>query len=244
VYQTWKALTEKQRQESWRIESLRAYAREQEKRKETEARMYRIEQEAAHLRAQLHELSKCQQPREFLLFPPTTFPLPSEVAKVASNTNFDPADWDFDRLTTKWKARIQNERSMAAQSALPNGGPKNWNFSAPTAATGSNGAPAIDRRGGGQGHSHEGNQDDERDDDDDGDMDDAPGDEDDVPADQDRVQQTLMDREVLDPHLRDQDGEMVMDGIEGNGGVGSDGFDGGRMLMGLRDYEVTSGGIT
>ena len=142
AFQAWKALPDKQKQETWRTETLRAYAREQEKRCASDSRLHRLEQETQHLRAQLALLSKCQQPQDFLLFPPTTLPLPPALATAASSyPDFDPADWDYDRLVTKWRSRLQSSRSMAGQSALPGAAVKNWNLSTPT--SGANGTAAA-----------------------------------------------------------------------------------------------------
>ena len=264
AFQAWKALPEKQKQETWRVESLHAYAREQGKRKEAETRLRRVEQEAQHLRAQVDQLSKCQQPREFVLFPPKTLPLPAETAKAASETiGFDTADWDYDRLVAKWKNRLQHDRNMAGQIPLPNA-PKSWNFSTPAADGRANGMPAAAAPPSStprhlyQEHTQprrvDSTEDAEHDEDydeldvgeDGGDMEDAPGEEEDVAGEQARAPEAMMTRGVLDPNLRDhtKETESVMDGIEGDGGMGGEGYRGGPMLMGIRDYGGMNGGMS
>lgn len=254
AFQAWKALPEKQKHEAWRTESLRAYAREQEKRHEADARLQRVEQEAQHLRAQVAQLSKCQQPREFVLFPPTTLPLPTDIAKAALETaaqsGFDAADWDYDRLVAKWKSRIRGDHNthMAGQQPLPTAAPmKNWNFSTP----GANGSTAgstprhlfpeqpprrVDS-------TEDAEHDEDYDEDGGADMEDAPGEEEDAAG--VRAPEALMTRGVgvLDPSLRGGKGsEEVMEGIEGDGG---EGFGGGALLssMGMREYAGLNGGM-
>jgi len=70
----------------------------------------------------------------------------------------------------------------------------------------------------------------------DDDLIDAPGDEDDELGGQVRAPTASMDRRMLDPKLREQ-GDEIMQGIEGDG----EGFVGGRLLAGLREYEGVNG---
>lgn len=63
------------------------------------------------------------------------------------------------------------------------------------------------------------------------------------PPPQGRAPQAVMDRGVLDPSLQGHhhaDG-MVLDGIEGNGGMDPEGFLHGQMLMGLSAGEFGTG---
>lgn len=265
AFQAWKALPEKQKQEAWRTEALRAYTREQEKRHEADARLQRVEQEVQHLRAQVAQLSKCQQPREFVLFPPTTLPLPTDIAKAASETaarsGFDTADWDYDRLVAKWKSRLRGDRNnrLGGQQPLPNNAPiKSWNFST-AGANGTASTPrhllypehhAPPRRGD---STEDADHEEDYDEDGGADMEDAPGEEEE--EDGARVREAMMGRGVgvgvgvLDPSLRGQGqgqgkgADEVMDGIEGDGG---EGFGGGGLLssMGMRDYGGLNGGLS
>ncbi len=229
AFNHWKALSEKQKQESWRLEILRAYAREQEKHKGTAARLEKAEQEVLHLRAQVDRLSKCQQPREFLLFPPSTVPIAHEAVQELSRVGLDSAALDYDRLVDKWKSVIQRNRKsssgMPAQKPLPNT-PRNRNFSTPHSTVGMvNGHSALQS-------AHV--------DDLDEDLDDADGEGDDQDHDAPppgRAPQAVMDRGVLDPSLQNHTDGMVLDGIEGNGGMDPEGFIHGQMLMGLSARE-------
>lgn len=272
AFQAWKALPEKQKQEAWRTEALRAYTREQEKRHEADARLQRVEQEVQHLRAQVSQLSKCQQPREFVLFPPTTLPLPTHIAKAASETaaqsGFDTADWDYDRLVAKWKSRLRGDRNnrLGGQQPLPNSAPiKSWNFSTPGAngtTTAAASTPRLllypehhapPRRGD---STEDADHEEDYEEDGGADMEDAAGEEEEE-EDGARVREAMMGRGVgvgvgvLDPSLRGQGqgqgqgkgADEVMEGIEGDGG---EGFGGGGLLssMGMRDYGGLNGGLS
>ena len=148
AFNHWKAVPEKQRQETWRLEVLRAYAREQDKQKVTTRLLEQAEQEVHQLRGQVDQLSKCQQPREFLLFPPTSVPIPQETIKELGKAGLDFAALDYDKLVDKWKLVIQRHRKsnpgMAAQKPLPDTTTttlaRTRNFSAPHSAAAAGGA--------------------------------------------------------------------------------------------------------
>ncbi|KAI9835881.1 MAG: hypothetical protein M1819_001779 [Sarea resinae] len=119
----WKSISDKQKHEYWRLETLRAFARAEEKRKETQSVLEMTQQEVEHLKEQVDRLNRCQQPREFLIQPPTTIPLLKNTAKelnVIPGADF--RGWDYDRLVAKWKAVIQDNRrsssGMAGQRSL------------------------------------------------------------------------------------------------------------------------------
>lgn len=152
AFNHWKVVPDKQRQESWRLEVLRAYAREQDKQKATATALENAEQEVLHLRAQVDQLSKCQQPREFLLFPPASVPIPQDAVREMSKAGLDFAALDYDSLVDKWKAVIHRHRKsnagMAAQKPLPadstpSSSQRTRNFSAPQHGGGPAGAGGM-----------------------------------------------------------------------------------------------------
>ena len=214
AFKDWDLLSETQKQESWHLESLRAYAHEQKQHNETRARLERIDQETQNLRNQVDRLNKLQQPPEFLLFPPTTLPISYEVASTLPS-----GQWSYDQLVSKWKSRIQNHRSI--QKSLP------IDFSNPGATNqhhrlnGSLSRPAQNINGDSNPYLQDSSDD----------LIDAPGDEDDdMHLNEGRA---VMDRGMLDPKLRDQGVDEVMQGIEGD----EDGDGEGRLLVGLRDFQ-------
>jgi hypothetical protein len=117
AYQNWMMLSIEVKKHTWQLELTRAFVRESEKRKDLEAQLNRVQQEAEKLRAQNERLSSCQWPREFALFPPDTLPLPRDAARELdtmdkSYTSPDSSRWDYDQLVAKWKRVVMHDKSM------------------------------------------------------------------------------------------------------------------------------------
>lgn len=116
AFQHWMALTPETRRDSWQLEITRAFARELEKRKQLEAQLVRVQQEANQLRAQVEKLGSCQWPREFAIFPPDFLPLPRDVAREldAKESLINPGSsrWDYDNVVAKWKRVVMHDKSM------------------------------------------------------------------------------------------------------------------------------------
>ncbi len=108
THKQWKGLSEQHRQDAWRLEILRAYARSEKKRKETEQALERASQEVESLKAQADQLSRCQQPREFLISPPTTIPVSRDLAREFGGK--DVSKWEYDRLVEKWRGVVRESR--------------------------------------------------------------------------------------------------------------------------------------
>ncbi|KAK2761813.1 hypothetical protein FQN54_001643 [Arachnomyces sp. PD_36] len=117
----WMALPRPVQQETWQLEITRAFAREVEKRKKTDAQLVRVQQEANQLRAQVDKLASCQWPREFAIFPPDTLPIPRDVAgELDTDAKSTASRWDFDNVVAKWKRVVMHDKGM---------GPSGTNFS-------------------------------------------------------------------------------------------------------------------
>ncbi|KAI9887699.1 MAG: hypothetical protein M1823_000448 [Watsoniomyces obsoletus] len=123
AYNHWNLLSEAQKHDSWRLEILRAYSREKEKRVELESRLEEALQDVAHCKAQVDRLSRSQQPREFLLKPPAAMPIAADTVKELSAASGAHHDWEYERLLSKWKGVVQDHRrsvsGMAGQRPLP-----------------------------------------------------------------------------------------------------------------------------
>ena len=123
AYNHWKSLSKAQHSEAWTLETLRAFSRVHDDAAETAASLDQARKEIEHLRHENDKLSRCQQPREFTLHPPTLLPISSEAAKVLSTNNASPREsaalWDFDRLMEKWRRIIrESRRGMDAQRSF------------------------------------------------------------------------------------------------------------------------------
>jgi hypothetical protein len=237
AFNFWTALPDQKKNEYWRLEILRGLARGEEKRKETQIRLEQAEQEIEQLRAQANRLTKLQRPDEFIPNPTATLSVTTAtVRELNSDPSLNPCNWDYDQLVAKWKAVIQENRrasfGMAGQRYLP-GTPQSSGFPTP------GGAGGMMVNGTSQYTGME-EDDDEDDDNDLGNMDDGNHD----PS-QRRAPRAMMDRGVLDGGLSANPSGMTMDCIDGQNDVNSEGFLGGRMLMGLSasDFAGMNGGM-
>ena len=210
VYETWKALPEKQRQELWRTECAKALAREQEKHDQTKRSLELAEQEILHLRSQLGQRNFYDHSTEYIHFGTSTLPISREAAKNV------PELPSYEALLSRWRARLAHQRSV--QNPLPS--PSPW-ATATSPHPNNNHINGIHQYPPPPQHDNHHPPDNGQDppSDEDEDLADAPGD-DDISEQQ---QQLGMDKGMLDPHLRDGDGSADMDG------------DGGRVLISLRE---------
>ena len=219
VYETWKALPERQRQESWRTECAKAFAREQEKLKQTLRSLELAEQEIQHLRSQLAQRNPFDHSTEYTQFGTSALPISRDT------TRHMPDLPSYETLLSRWRTRLAHQRSV--QTPLPP--PSPWATATPpnpnnSSNTNNNNHHHMNghhrylpppQRGDHQQPDHEPDPASDEDED----LADAPGD-DDISEQQ---QQLGMDKGMLDPDLRDGGGTEDMDG------------EGGRVLMGLRE---------
>ncbi|KAH8696231.1 hypothetical protein BGW36DRAFT_297343 [Talaromyces proteolyticus] len=117
AYQNWMVLPNDVKKDAWLLEITRAFARETEKRKESEKQFARVQQEANQLRAQIEKLGSCQWPREFALFPPDMLPLSRDAARELTAHDSDTIGpgagrWDYDHLLAKWRRVVFHDKSM------------------------------------------------------------------------------------------------------------------------------------
>ena len=190
-YNTWENLSKEQKQEEWHKECVSALTQEQDKHRETRGRMERLEREVQSLQAELNAQNNPEQGS-------VSVPLSPQTARETLNHGPESAMWDYDALITKWRTRIQQERSQ--QHPLP-GPPTPWSAPTPDIAqtpSYSNGShpskfehrPSINDYGN---HVTNGVGDDE-------DLVDAPGEEDDMVVDTADAGHGL-----LDPKLRQRE---------------------------------------
>lgn len=215
VYETWKALPDKQKQESWRTECAKAFAREQEKHKQSIRSLEMAEQEIQHLRSQLAQRNPYDHSTEYTQFGIPALPLSRET------TRHIPELPSYEALLSRWRTRLTHQRSVQtplpppspwATVTPPNPNPNNKN----NHMNGHHQYPPPPQRGDRQQPDNEPDQASDEDED----LADAPGDDDTS----EQQQQLGMDRGMLDPNLRE----------DGDGAEDTDG-EGGRVLMGLKE---------
>lgn len=248
AYQNWISLSEKQKEEIWRSECQRAFAREQEAHNATSARLEKVEQQLRQLRAQLDQGKNYQQSSELAQFPASIMPL-SHEALDELNSDSLISDWDHESAILKWKTRIRIQRNTQQPLPSPPVSKPIWskplvgkpltNGAAPTMQAHHSEQRANPSDGANMGHEPP----DEVDNDED--LVDAPGDVDDEGSMHGHSvhNHTMPDRGVdgqaLDPDLADHI-DTVMKGTssdlrEANGGA----FPGGTLMAGLPgDYNI------
>ena len=221
-YNLWVGLAESQKKDMWHIEVMKAFIREGKAHGKTHVELDNAEREVANLRIQLDRLNECQQPREYLLFPPNQLPISRATASlVASDKQNMPLD--YEKLVEKWKARIQTNRSTQKPFPVPA-------HSQPVSSHHTNGVFAYAPE-------HITDDPQLQDGASEDDLMDAPGEEDDELNEQVRASTATMDSGILDPNLREHGPDEVMDGIEGDG----ESYGSGRLLATLREYAGANG---
>lgn len=211
VYESWRALPDKQRQDSWRTECAKALAREQEKHDQTKRSFELAEQEIQHLRSQLSPRNPYDHSTDYTHFGNPALALSRETTKHLPNLP------SYEALLSRWRTRVAHQRSR--QYPLPP--PSPWaTASTPSSnknhINGTHQYPPPPQR---NNHQQPDSEQDQVSDEDE-DLADAPGDDD---ISEQQQEQLGLDKGMLDPNL--QDGDEVGD-IEGKGG---------RVLMGLRE---------
>ena len=151
AYQNWAPLPHDRKQDVWKIELMRAFAREGARRKEKDDHLHRVEQEARRLQNEVDMLSRCQWPREFALFPPERRTASTAVSKEFQQ-DFGPSSlrgtesyWDYDNLVQKWKKAVLEDTARRLMGATPSSKlpPLTGNNYSPTAASRLEGSELI-----------------------------------------------------------------------------------------------------
>ncbi|KAG6032858.1 hypothetical protein E4U40_005901 [Claviceps sp. LM458 group G5] len=124
AYAVWDSLPAQKRQEIWILELARGVGRKHTEIENMKEQQHRLKQENVHLKMQIDQLNRLQQPREFQLLSPTTVPIDRDVisyayeqgAKGAKCVGFDMTDRHLDvstlvtRAIERWKNVITSTR--------------------------------------------------------------------------------------------------------------------------------------
>lgn len=236
AYQVWKSLSDEQKQETWRSECQRAFAREQEAHSSTTARLDMVEQQLRHLRAQLDQGRNYQQPIELSQFPVSIMPLSHEALDELNSDVV--SNWDHESAILKWKTRIRNERNI--QQPLPSAPISKplWSQTSLTKPLTNGAAPSMQPHGNDQ-HVHRNDRaemehetPDEVDNDED--LVDAPGDDDDEGSVHcHSMPDRMVDGQALDPDLVNHIDTVMKGTNSGTREASGEGYSGGPLLPGL-----------
>ncbi|KAF5134512.1 hypothetical protein E5D57_005146 [Metarhizium anisopliae] len=136
AYAVWDSLPGQRQQELWILELARGVGRKHKEMEIIKEQQHRLKQENAHLKMQIDQLNRLQQPREFKLLSPSTIPIDRDVISYAYEqgvrggkiVGFDMEDRHVDIATVvaksieRWKNVIMSTRvtssGMSAQRPL------------------------------------------------------------------------------------------------------------------------------
>ncbi|KAI5464613.1 hypothetical protein BGZ63DRAFT_351591 [Mariannaea sp. PMI_226] len=79
AYRVWDSLQEQRRQELWVLELARSVGRTTKNMDKMKQEQHKLKQEKANLQAQIEQLNRLQQPREFKIAQPTMVPMEKEL---------------------------------------------------------------------------------------------------------------------------------------------------------------------
>ena len=125
TWEFWFTLSDTERERSWRLETLRAFAKARDRMKQKDAELMQAKQQVEHLRKQYESLSNSHLPKEFRYYPTNTLFISPEVSQELEARTPESRQWDYDRLVGKWQGRIKDvqrkERSVRHLSATNRG---------------------------------------------------------------------------------------------------------------------------
>lgn len=111
AWEHWQNMSDADRSSAWTLEILRSFTRGQEQKRQLNSELERSQQRVRHLEAEYDRLSRCQLPREYLLHPPNTVPVPPSVMREVRPSQFksDISELGFDAeaLLSKWRSTIR-----------------------------------------------------------------------------------------------------------------------------------------
>ncbi|KAI9736544.1 MAG: hypothetical protein M1818_006055 [Claussenomyces sp. TS43310] len=140
TFSHWSTLSQQSQAELWRLELSRAVGGKANRIAELTTRMEKVLQENAHLKAQVEQLSMCQQPREFQLITPSTLAIDSRASAALGDMSMkglntgvsvenknEPIQAQINKAIDRWRAVVQRGRGahtgngMAKQKPLGRG---------------------------------------------------------------------------------------------------------------------------
>ncbi|KAI9894413.1 MAG: hypothetical protein M1814_003170 [Vezdaea aestivalis] len=123
TFSHWDLLSESEKASKWTLEALRAFTKSTNKEQTTAEKLSLANQTSSSLQQQVDRLSACQAPREHLIIPPATHPVPSKLAQeLTQSYSASLMQWEYEPLVAKWRATVAKQRevhSLAQQRPLP-----------------------------------------------------------------------------------------------------------------------------
>lgn len=111
AWEHWQGLSDQDRATAWNLEILRAVSRGQDQQRHLRTRLEQSEQRVRHLETEYDRLSRCQLPREYLMHPPNTTPVPTNVMREVRPSQFKSEvaamGYDAEAILGKWRSTIR-----------------------------------------------------------------------------------------------------------------------------------------
>lgn len=140
VFAQWNCLSREKQTEIWNLSLARSVGRKSEEIQTLKKEKEFAQQEAAHYKMQVDELSRLQHPREFRMVPPRIMPLDSKmmsvIGELGMNTlsvgfqlpdRFEHVDVAVEQAISRWKEVVKQTRGgqsgMTAQRSLSGDSP-------------------------------------------------------------------------------------------------------------------------
>lgn len=118
AWENWKLLTDEEKSRSWTLELSRAFVTEKDKKSHLQTDLDTARQRIRHLEAEYDRLSRCQLPREYLLYGPRTMPVSPSTIREMRHTAADDA-YDADALLSKWHGAVRATARPGQKPPVP-----------------------------------------------------------------------------------------------------------------------------
>ena len=116
AFDVWRATPDSQKASLWHLETLRACNTAQEEATKLRNELIQAEAQMAHLRLQIARLNECQQPKEYTYNIPANHGISQETVKMLGGSKAD-IPLDRENLIKKWTAVVKDDRKY--QRYLP-----------------------------------------------------------------------------------------------------------------------------
>ncbi|KAK4634260.1 hypothetical protein CLAFUW4_01308 [Fulvia fulva] len=127
AWEHWQSMTDTDRTSAWTLEILRSFTRASDQTRQLRSQLEQAQHHTRHLEAEYERLSQCQLPREYLMHPPNTLPVPQNVLREMNTSTFRSGvaetNYDAGELLSKWRTTIrQTTRPLKTSQQQPQQG--------------------------------------------------------------------------------------------------------------------------
>ncbi|KAH9827797.1 hypothetical protein Tdes44962_MAKER02731 [Teratosphaeria destructans] len=123
AFEHWQNMSEADQASAWTLETLRAFSKAQDARKQDRQELEVAKNRIRHLEQEFDRISRCQLPREYLLHPPHTMPAPAAIVQELSNAHLNSGaaevDFDPDVLLDRWRTTVRATKPKRKPTVEP-----------------------------------------------------------------------------------------------------------------------------